>query len=80
MDKKTVYVSSTYKDLIDHRQAVKAALERAAYAVECMEKYPAFDERPKDKCLADVAACDVYVFFWFPTSRLGTRFRKRLLP
>ena len=26
-----------------------------------MEQYPAFDERPVDKCLADVAACDVYV-------------------
>ena len=26
-----------------------------------MEKYPAFDERPKDKCLADVAECDYYV-------------------
>lgn len=61
MDKKRVYVSSTYKDLIDHRRAVKAALERAGYDVECMEKYPAFDERPKDKCLADVADCDFYL-------------------
>ena len=26
-----------------------------------MERYPAFDERPLDKCLLDVGACDFYV-------------------
>jgi len=59
--KKKVYVSSTFKDLIEHRSAVKTTLERAQFDVECMEKYPAFDERPVDKCLADVADCDYYV-------------------
>jgi len=61
MARKKVYVSSTSKDLEEHRSAVKATLERAGFDVECMEKYPAFDERPKDKCLADVAECDYYV-------------------
>lgn len=61
MGRKKVYVSSTFKDLEEHRSAVKATLERAGFDVECMEKYPAFDERPKDKCLADVAECDYYV-------------------
>ncbi len=61
MTKKRVYVSSTYVDLVEHRNAVKAALERAQFDVECMEKYPAFDERPQDKCLEDVAQCDYYV-------------------
>jgi hypothetical protein len=61
MARKKVYVSSTSKDLEEHRLAVKAALERAGFDVECMEKYPAFDERPRDKCLADVAECDYYV-------------------
>jgi tetratricopeptide (TPR) repeat protein len=59
--KETVYVSSTFVDLERHRAELKTALERAQYDVECMEKYPAFDARPVDKCLADVAACDVYV-------------------
>ena len=59
--KKKVYLSSTFIDLIDHREAVKTALERAQFDIECMEKYPAFDERPKDKCLSDVAECDYYV-------------------
>ena len=59
--KKKVYLSSTFIDLIEHRNAVKTALERAQFDIECMEKYPAFDERPKDKCLSDVAECDYYV-------------------
>lgn len=59
--KKQVYVSSTFSDLEHHRAALKSALERAGYDVECMEKYPAFDERPLDKCLADVTVCDFYV-------------------
>src|SRR5262249_32110812 len=61
MAKKKVYVSSTFVDLEHHRLKVKKALERAQYDVESMEKYPAFDQRPKDKCLADVADCDYYV-------------------
>ena len=59
--KKKVYLSSTFIDLEDHRAAVKIALERARVAIECMEKYSASDERPKNKCLKDVADCDHYV-------------------
>jgi hypothetical protein len=57
----TVYVSSTFIDLEGHRAALKTALEKARYDVDCMEKYTAFDEPPLDRCLADVAATDVYV-------------------
>ncbi len=57
----TVYCSSTFIDLEGHRAALKTALEKARYDVECMERYTAFDERPLDRCLADVAATDVYV-------------------
>ena len=59
--KPIVYVSSTFVDLEQHRAALKVALEKAQYDVECMEKYPAFDQRPLDKCLEDVAQADVYV-------------------
>ncbi len=59
--RKQIYVSSTFSDLDQHRAYLKLALEKAGYDVECMERYPAFDERPADKCLADVAACDIYV-------------------
>jgi hypothetical protein len=55
----TVYVSSTFNDLEGHRAALKTAREKACYDVDCMEKYTAFDRRPLDRCLADVAAADV---------------------
>lgn len=35
MARKKVYVSSTFKDLEEHRSAVKATLERAGFDVEC---------------------------------------------
>ena len=56
-----VYVSSTYRDLKPYREAAA----RAARAFECetlaMEDYVAKDERPLDKCLADVRRSDIYV-------------------
>lgn len=59
--KRSIYLSSTFADLEDHRTEVKAALEKGGYAVACMESHPAFEERPLEKCLADVAAADGYV-------------------
>lgn len=56
-----VYVSSTFTDLERHRAAVIAALRRAGHELAVMEDYPAFDERPAEKCVHDVASCDVYV-------------------
>src|SRR5438876_1420920 len=62
----TVYLSSTYEDLKDHRAAVALMLRRAGHAVIGMEDYAAFDERPRDKCVADVMQSDLYVgiFAW----------------
>ncbi|HMW22213.1 MAG TPA: DUF4062 domain-containing protein [Burkholderiaceae bacterium] len=57
----SVYVSSTFLDLVAHRAALKVELERAGYDVESMERYAAFPEPPVDRCLADVAACGCHV-------------------
>jgi tetratricopeptide (TPR) repeat protein len=61
-----IYVSSTYSDLVEHRQRVYDILRKMRYDVIAMEDYVAADRRPLDKCLADVASCDVYVgiFAW----------------
>jgi len=61
-----VYVSSTSIDLKDYRAAVIAALRKMGMQPICMEDYVAQDKLPVDKCLADVAKCDVYVgiFAW----------------
>jgi tetratricopeptide (TPR) repeat protein len=56
-----VYVSSTYQDLQEFRRAVAETLQKAGYEVVAMETYTATDERPVDKCLADVRACDLYI-------------------
>lgn len=64
---RTVYLSSSFKDLQSHREAVSKALNQLAdIKVVAMEDYVARDDRPLDACLKDVAACDVYVglFAW----------------
>lgn len=60
-DKTRIYLSSTFEDLKAHRAAVYTALSKAGYEVQSMEHYTASDQRPADKCLADVAEADVYL-------------------
>ena len=61
-----IYISSTYSDLVEHRQQVYDILRKMRYDVMAMEDYVATDQRPLDKCLADVISCQVYVgiFAW----------------
>jgi hypothetical protein len=56
-----IYVSSTFTDLQDHREAVRNAIRRMGHTDVAMEYYVAEDRRPLDKCLADVRTCDLYV-------------------
>lgn len=61
-----VYLSGTYKDLTEHRKAAYQQLRMMRHDVIGMEDYVASDQRPADKCLADVAESDVYlgIFAW----------------
>jgi energy-coupling factor transporter ATP-binding protein EcfA2 len=61
-----VYVSSTYEDLKECRANVRLALQRLHQDDVAMETYVAEPQRPVDKCLKDVAECDLYVgvFAW----------------
>ena len=61
-----IYLSSTYTDLKAYREAVYHALRQMRHDVIAMEDYVATDERPIEKCLADVAASDLYIgiFAW----------------
>ena len=56
-----IYVSATYGDLKEHREQVYRALRQLGHDAVAMEDYVAADQRPLDRCLADVAACDLYV-------------------
>jgi hypothetical protein len=62
----SIYISSTYKDLSAHREAVYNQLQRMKHTVIAMEAYVARDDRPADACIRDVAASDLYVglFAW----------------
>jgi len=57
----SIYISSTYADLIKYREAVTHILRKMSVIAVSMEDYTASDERPLDKCLADVARCDIYI-------------------
>jgi O-methyltransferase domain/Domain of unknown function (DUF4062) len=61
-----IYVSSTFKDLKECRDQVIHLLRRMRHEVVAMEDYTAEEQWPVDKCLADVASCDLYVgiFAW----------------
>jgi hypothetical protein len=63
-----IYISSTYEDLKEYREAVYSALRKydPSITVIAMEDYVATDKRPLQKCLEDVASCDIYIgiFAW----------------
>ena len=56
-----VYVSSTSRDLEDHRAAVVKAILDLEHHPVAMENYGARSVPPVEKCLDDVRGCDVYV-------------------
>src|SRR3954453_6457849 len=69
------YVSATFADLKEFRHRASVALKRAGYDDVAMEYYVAEDRPSVDKCLADVAACDLYIgifawrYGWIPPGR-----------
>lgn len=56
-----IYLSSTYSDLPEYREKVYRVLRELGHDVSAMEDYVAADQRPLDRCLADVAASDLYI-------------------
>jgi HEAT repeat protein len=61
-----VYVSSTFLDLKECREKVRLVLRKMGHEDMAMEYYAAEDQRPVEKCLSDVARCDLYIgiFAW----------------
>ncbi len=61
-----IYVSSSFTDLREHREAVYETLRQMRHDVIAMEDYVASDQRPLAKCLQDVEGSDLYVgiFAW----------------
>jgi hypothetical protein len=61
-----LYLSSTYKDLKDHRAFVAEYLRKNQHQVIMMEEYVARDQLVEFACQGDVDKCDVYIgiFAW----------------
>lgn len=61
-----IYVSSTFNDLKEFRNAVYGQLRKLRIDAVAMEDYVASEKRPLAKCLEDVAQSDIYVgiFAW----------------
>ncbi len=61
-----IYISSTYKDLIEQRKTAAQVIKSLDHHAVCMEDYVTSSIRPLDKCLADVRSCDVFIgiFAW----------------
>lgn len=56
-----IFLSSTYLDLIEHRQAVRNALERLGQQIGCMEVFGARPSEPLKACLEEITTCDLFI-------------------
>ena len=56
-----VFISSTYKDLVDHRSAAIRAVEGTSYQAVKMEVFGARPGEPSDACLKEVEESDLFV-------------------
>jgi hypothetical protein len=61
MASQTVFISSTYKDLAQHRHAVWEVLLDFDVTVRGMEEFGARSEGPLETCLAELEQSDIYV-------------------
>lgn len=56
-----IFISSTYKDLAEHRKAVQRFLRQKRHEVSWMESYGASTIPPLDECLREVEKADLYL-------------------
>lgn len=56
-----VFISSTYKDLVEERLAVSEALAKAGYVPEGMEAFPASAQKQMDFIKKIIDRCDYYI-------------------
>ena len=56
-----IFVSSTFTDLVEHRQAVQQTLARLEALVRGMEQFGSRPGKPRDECLAEVRKCRAYI-------------------
>ena len=55
------FLSSTYIDLVEHRQAAAEAVERLGQQVGRMEVFGARPDEPSEACFTEIDECDLFV-------------------
>ncbi len=56
-----IFVSSTYRDLSNHREILRIAIEMSGYRFKGMEHFAAQQTPPLDVCLNKLDECEVYI-------------------
>ena len=59
--KKTIFISSTYKDLVKERKAVWELLKRYDVNIVGMEEFGARKDSPLTTCLKEVEQSNIYI-------------------
>ena len=59
--KKTVFISSTYEDLKQHRAKIWEVLQKYDVSIRGMEQFGARKEAPLETCMAEVEQSDIYI-------------------
>jgi hypothetical protein len=59
--KKTIFISSTFEDLKNHRRKIWDLLENYTVVVRGMERFGARKESPLQTCLAEVEQSDIFI-------------------
>ncbi|MCK9632039.1 MAG: DUF4062 domain-containing protein [Methanoregula sp.] len=59
--KTPMFVSSTYTDLIPHRNAVRQVLSQFSVDIHGMEVFGARTQKPLDTCLSEVLTSEVFI-------------------
>lgn len=74
--KKTIFISSTYKDLVKERKAVWELLKRYDVNIVGMEEFGARKDSPLTTCLKEVEQSE-YIHWYYCQSLGKYRGRKR---
>jgi len=54
-----VFVSSTYRDLVEHREVIRLVLETRGFQFRGMEQFSAQEDPPLEVAMRAVDECDV---------------------
>jgi hypothetical protein len=59
--KKTVFISSTFEDLINYRRKIWELLEDYEVNIRGMERFGARKEAPLETCISEVEQCEIFI-------------------